>query len=61
MGSTATAICCYIMPAVLYLKVSEFRWLSARTFLPALLAVGSSVVGLIGTAVAAKEIIQAWL
>jgi len=42
LGATATALCCYVMPGLLYIKAANLRWFSKAAFPPLFLAISGA-------------------
>ncbi len=42
LGATATALCCYVMPGLLYIKAANLRLLSKEAILPLLLVISGT-------------------
>ncbi len=44
LGATATSLCCYVMPGLLYVKAANLPWASKEAFLPLCLVTGGTYV-----------------
>lgn len=51
LGATATSLCCYVMPGLLYIKAANLPWASKEAFLPLCLVTGGTLCGIISTVV----------
>jgi amino acid permease len=58
LGATATALCCYVMPGLLYIKAANLRWLSKEALLPLCLVTSGTVCGIVSTVVIIFDMIE---
>jgi len=58
LGATATALCCYVMPGLLYIKAANLRWFSKAAFPPLFLAISGALCGLASTCTIIFDLIE---
>ncbi|KAL6074452.1 amino acid transmembrane transporter [Balamuthia mandrillaris] len=58
LGATATAMCCYIMPPALHLKIGVERWYHPRAWLSWLLVIGGSITAIASTVILSIDLVN---